>query len=107
VPALAASQGLGEPPDYAIGVRAVLAWVTEHRDELLDRDREASVTNLNIPTCFRGRPRAVVEVPPDPQRNGIGPVDCRGTFPAPRTDVEAFLHGYITRSDDLRPPLSP
>lgn len=108
VPALAASQGLGARPDYPAGVRAVLAWVNDNRAELLAGPRgEASVTNLNIPTCPVGRPRAVVAVPPDPKRNGIAAVDCRTPFPSPRTDVEAFVHGYITRSDDLRPPLSP
>ena len=67
-------------------------------------DGPATVTNLNIPTCPFGSPRPVVVVPPDPKENGIAVVDCSTPFADPRTDVEAFLHGYITRTDDLRPP---
>ncbi|MFM8972884.1 MAG: 5'/3'-nucleotidase SurE [Actinomycetota bacterium] len=107
VPALAVSQGLGPVPDYPAGVRAALAWLKGHRAALLARpvgDGDASVTNLNVPTCPFGTPRPVVIVPPDPTANGIAPVDCAATFAAPTTDVEAFTRGYITRTDDLRPP---
>jgi 5'-nucleotidase len=103
VPALAVSQGLGTPPDYASGVNAVLDWLAEHRTELLTRPpgTGATVTNLNIPTCPAGEPRDVVVVPVDGDENGVAEVDCVTPYASPATDVDAFLHGYIARTDDL------
>jgi 5'-nucleotidase len=104
IPALAVSQGLGAVPDYPAGVRAVLAWLAENRADLVGRPPSAGpapVTNLNIPTCPFGTPQPVVEVPPDRKANGFGPVDCKSVTTALRTDVEAFLNGHITRTDDL------
>lgn len=104
IPALAVSQGLGAVPDYPSGVRAVLAWLAENRSALTGRppsDGPAPVVNLNIPTCPFGSPQPVVVVPPDRTANGIGPVDCASSATTLRTDVEAFVNGHITRTDDL------
>jgi len=100
LPALAVSQGLAtapQTPDYQSGVTAALDWVAKHRDSLT----AATVTNLNIPTCPNGKPRPVVVVPVDARANGIGPVDCVAPFPSPKSDVQAFLHGYVAETDNL------
>jgi 5'-nucleotidase len=100
VPALAVSQGLAASPDkadYASGARAALDWIAKHRDAL----RTATLTNLNIPTCPSGKPRRVVVVPVAASGNGIGDVDCVAPYPSPASDVQAFLHGYITETDNL------
>jgi 5'-nucleotidase len=100
LPSLAVSQGLAtapQTPDYQSGVKAALDWVAKHRDSLT----AATVTNLNIPTCPSGKPRGVVVVPVDDRANGIGPVDCVAPFPSPKSDVQAFLHGYVAETDNL------
>jgi 5'-nucleotidase len=106
IPALAVSQGVAEPPDYPSGVEVALAWLADHRAELLARDTSstepATVTNLNIPTCARGEPRPVVEVPADTTgANPLVAVDCVTPYPDPKTDVDAFIHGYITQTSNL------
>jgi 5'-nucleotidase len=107
VPALAVSQGFGNPPDYARGADAAIAWLTEHRATLRApaAGYAASVTNLNIPTCAAGRAKAAVEVPVDTSSGGIAEVDCETPYTDPTSDVDAFLHGYIARTDNL--PLTP
>jgi 5'-nucleotidase len=108
IPALAVSQGLGEPPDYPSGVAAALDWLAEHRAELLARDPAAPgpafVDNLNVPTCTTGEVRGVVEVPvAGPDLAPLAPVDCTAPLADPdgTTDVEAFQHGYVTITEDL------
>jgi 5'-nucleotidase len=103
VPALAVSQGLGNPPDYARGAAAAIEWIAGERDELLARDTESTdpseVVNLNIPTCPSGSARAVVDVPlAGGDARPFDPVDCTTPFGSPASDVEAFLHGYIPRT---------
>ncbi len=37
LPALAVSQGNGDPPDFAAGAEAAARWVQDHRDQILER----------------------------------------------------------------------
>jgi 5'-nucleotidase len=114
IPALAVSQGLAtatRPADYPASVTAALAWLTKHRAELAARDTASTapstVTNMNVATCPTGNPRTdVAMVPVDTKAAGIGvPVDCVTAFASPKTDVEAFLHGYVAETDNL--PIKP
>ena len=104
IPALAASQGIPSP-DYPSGVRAVLTWLAAHRAELLARDTAstapATVTNLNIPSCPSGRPRAAVVVPTANNADTFGTVNCVAPYAAPKTDIDAFVHGYVAQTDNL------
>jgi 5'-nucleotidase len=106
VPALAVSQGLGTPIDFAAGVHAALTWLAAHHAELLARRSgsasAATVTNLNIPTCRTGSPRAVVRVPvAGPDANAFAPVDCKSTYTDPKNDVDAFVYGFVSETDNL------
>ena len=81
-----------------------MAWLTKHRAAL--RDAEATVTNLNIPTCPTGKPRKLVVVPiAGDDENPIADVSCTGPAPGPTTDVGSFRNGYIVETDDV--PLRP
>lgn len=107
VPALAVSQGFGEPPDYPSGVEAALAWLAAHRAALLARPLAsrvpATVTNLNIPTCPSGKPRAAPVVTPlaGADAKPFDRVDCTTVYGTPTSDVDAFLHGYVAQTDNL------
>jgi len=97
IPALATSQGLSDPKDFAGSVAQTMAWVSKHRAKL----KRGTVQNLNVPTCTTGRVRGTVSV-----RSGtiasfpagvnplLGPVDCAQTGPAGPDDVTAYLAGY-------------
>jgi hypothetical protein len=103
------SQGLGTPIDFPGGVHAALTWLAAHHAELLARRSgsaaAATVTNLNIPTCPSGSPRAVVHVPvAGPDANAFAAVDCNSTYTNPKNDVDAFVHGFVAETDNL--PLS-
>jgi 5'-nucleotidase len=110
IPAVALSQGLAAEPDYASGVEAALAWLAEHRAELLARGTEttepAQVVNINIPTCPEGEPRDAVEVPlAGPEVDQSVPVDCVTPYANPTSDIDAFVNGYIARTTGI--PLDP
>lgn len=102
IPALAASQGLAEAPDWPSSVALVLAWVTEHRDALLARDSTtpAEVENLNVPTCTTGTLHDLVEVPvaTDVAGRDLVNSDCTGTPPPPVDDIGAFITGFPSLS---------
>jgi 5'-nucleotidase len=105
IPALAASQGLATEPDWDAGVELVLAWVTEHREELLagGDDTPATVENLNVPSCATGTLQELVEVPFATDAAGrnvlASDVDCTGTPADPADDVDAFNAGFPSLSD--------
>jgi 5'-nucleotidase len=114
IPALAVSQGLASGdnrPDFPASVQAALAWLAANRRELAGRDTASTapstVTNINVATCPSGAPRSdVAHVPVSTTAAGIGvPVDCTAPFASPKTDVDAFLHGYIAETDNL--PIKP
>lgn len=104
IPAIAVSQGLGEPPeggepDYASAAEIVAGWITSHRDELADGSASAVVLNVNVPTCVAGAVRGVVQVPLAPDLEGLvfTSIDC--TSPQvedPTTDIAAFNAGFAS-----------
>ena len=101
IPALAASQGLADPPDYPSGVDEVLSWLELHRAEVLEGNLPASVTNLNVPTCPTSAVRGVVEEPVAPdagERNAVI-VDCLSTKAEFVDDIDAFINGYVVISN--------
>lgn len=101
VPALAASQGIAEDPDFESGVRFVVDWVTEHRDELLAGTAPAVVESLNIPSCATGAIRGLVEVPtaPDVAGRDVSSSDCASSAAEPADDIDAFGNGYVSLSE--------
>jgi 5'-nucleotidase len=107
IPAVAVSAGLGDKPDYADAAKTVVNWLGEHRAELLARDLKsktpASVTNINVPTCPKGAPRpepAIVPAAPNTD-HALDTPDCVTPFTNPKTDIEAFIHGYIAQTTNL------
>jgi 5'-nucleotidase len=102
VPALAVSAGLGAP-DYPTAAAQALSWVEDHRDELAAGEVEATVTNMNVPSCPDGSVREVVEVPvateggdellPDAE------IRCDSPVADPADDVDAFNNGYVPLSE--------
>lgn len=98
IPALAVSQGLGEPPDYAAGVRFAIDWVRQHRKELTGKKPTVELANLNVPTCVTGRVRGVVDVPAASTGDINPPVDCASTLTKPTDDLQAFANGFASLS---------
>jgi 5'-nucleotidase len=105
IPALAVSQGLADTdtPNYPRSVRAAIDWIAEHRAEILAFEGgTAEVWNINAPTCARGEPRGVIEVPTATESTGdevATDIDCTVTDKNPTHDVEAFKWGYIALSE--------
>jgi 5'-nucleotidase len=103
IPALAVSQGLADPPDYAAGVGAALEWIIQHRAEIVAFEGDtAEVWNINAPSCVAGEVRGVLEVPAATVQTGdeiVPEVDCTVTFEDPVNDTEAFKWGFITLSE--------
>jgi 5'-nucleotidase len=102
IPALAASQGVATEPDWPSSVALVLAWVTEHREQLLTDagTTPAVVENLNVPTCTTGTLHDLVEVPvaTDVAGRDLVNSDCTGTPAPPTDDVGAFITGFPSLS---------
>lgn len=99
VPAVAASQGLGDQPQYSVGAQYVIAWVEDHRDALVAGKDPADVVNINIPTCTSGAVRGLKQVPVSTDPAGIlDPADCTSTLTDVATDVSAFLAGFVSVS---------
>jgi 5'-nucleotidase len=120
VPALASSQGLGEPPQYASGVGLALAWLAAHRADLLARPLAATtgtssaptpapLENLNVPNCPDGGPRGEKEVPTGTGLEGAlaESSDCASGVTAPTDDIQAFLNGWAARSELTAGPDGP
>lgn len=98
VPALATSQGFGDPPDFPTAVGLVMDWL----DDNIEAVRSGSlgtdtVANLNVPTCPDGPVQGLVEVPVSSTDGDIAAVDCAGTA-APTDDLVAFTNGWATLS---------
>jgi len=106
VPALAASQGLGDPVDFPSGVDEVMAWLAENRAALASGSvSTATIASLNIPSCNQGsirNPLAPLDVPLATENpnglNLLGEQDCQAEGIEPDTDVDAFLTGWVTLS---------
>jgi 5'-nucleotidase len=97
VPAIAASQGFGDPPQYPVAAPYVVAWVQDHRAALLDGTVGTGVVNLNVPTCTSGTVRGVKQVPLATSADfGLAPADCTATTTEVSTDIAAFRAGFVT-----------
>ena len=100
IPALAASQGLGTPPDYASAADLVVEWVTGRRDALAGGKAARVVVNLNVPTCPSGSLRGLKQVPLSTDGTGIAPPpDCTSTVTDVTDDAAAFLVGFATATE--------
>jgi 5'-nucleotidase len=100
IPALAASQGFGSPPDFPSGAGAVLSWLNDFRLGRAGPPYQ-TVANLNIPTCTAGSIRGEVVLPEATAFNGrpYDPSNCLSTVTSFNDDLDAFLNGYTTLSD--------
>lgn len=103
VPALATSQGIGEPFDYAAAVPLILDWLSTHRAALAAGEEPVAVTSLNVPSCSAGEVRGLAEVEPDVKgdtRLALAAQDCASSAPldAAAGDIAAFATGYATLS---------
>lgn len=105
IPSLAVSHGGGEEIDYSPGVELALAWITEHRDELLDRTIDGpleSFTSINVPTCSEGASlRGVLSVVIESLAAGdYGTQDCASTVPEASItgDVTGFNNGFAVET---------
>jgi 5'-nucleotidase len=100
IPALAVSQGLGDPPDYPASVKRAIKWVGDHRKQLTKGTAAVEVANLNVPTCPTGKVRGEVEVPVAPTaERAVDTPNCESTAIDPPDDISAFLEGYATLSE--------
>ncbi len=100
VPAVAASQGIGTPTDFASGAAATLAWVEEFRLGLVGPPG-TEVANINIPTCSAGSIRGTVNTVVATGLNGRGynTQDCTSSVTTINDDIDAMNVGYISRAD--------
>lgn len=105
IPALAVSQGLGDPADYPAGVKEAIKWLKAHRKEIAKAKGKGATTlaNLNVPTCFTGEVRGVADELPVATEgeflNSADKVNCESTLVDAANDVEAFNNGFATLSD--------
>ncbi|MFN8017827.1 MAG: 5'/3'-nucleotidase SurE [Acidimicrobiales bacterium] len=110
VPALATSQGTGASFDYEAAVPLILDWLAGHRADIAAGKMDATVTNLNVPSCDQGKVRGLLEVDVDAAggADALKPQDCTSTVPASSltTDVPAFNNGYATISEVPATPSS-
>lgn len=109
IPALAVSQGLGEPLDFAEGAAIVVRWLEEHRDALALGEVPADVVvNLNVPSCDAGEVRGTLEVALAPDLDGFAATtDCTSTATGFTEDVAAFGNGFATITDVSVEPAAP
>ena len=102
IPALAVSAGLGDPIDFETATADAVQWLRDHRAALVaSPGPQASVDNLNAPTCPSGRVRGLATVtvdPTAPAEDALAVPDCSSTAPAPAGDVAAFHLGFATLS---------
>jgi 5'-nucleotidase len=99
IPAVAASQGSGNPPTFSVAATAVTAWVQNHHDALVAKTvSPIDVVNINAPTCKSGTVRGVASVPVSVRPLGpdYNEQDCTSTKPAGADDIAAFAVGFIT-----------
>jgi 5'-nucleotidase len=101
VPALAISQGLGDPVDFDAAAELAIAWIDERRATLLAGDLPVdTVANLNVPSCDTGEVRGMVEVATATTVDGAyEPVDCTSTGDGYTDDITAFRNGFAPIAD--------
>ena len=99
VPAVAVSQGFGEPPEFETAADALVAWLEDNLDAVADGSLGTdTVTSINAPTCDGTEVQGQVEVPvAEASDIDLNAVDCEGTA-EPTDDVVAFTNGWVTLS---------
>jgi len=115
IPSLASSQGLAATLDFPSGVKLVTGWVTKNRASFTGTTPPGStptpalVFNLNVPTCVTGELKQQVEVPLATSVDGraMTSSDCETAAPAPKDDIDAFIHGYPSLSPLSATPVTP
>ena len=96
VPALAVSQGFGDPPDFPTAVELVGQWLDDNIAAIRDGSiGTATISSLNVPTCPEGSVKGLVEVPVSAVEGDINAVDCAGDA-EPTDDLSAFTNGWAT-----------
>jgi 5'-nucleotidase len=102
IPAVAVSQGLGNPVDYAASAPFVTDWVEQNRDALLNKTAPVQLININTPSCTAGKVRGLAKVAADlnaaDMSKALKSVDCTSTAAAGTTDVSAFGAGFAAES---------
>jgi 5'-nucleotidase len=97
IPAVATSQGLGNPVAYPVTAKAVIKWITSNRSKLaVTKTPKKTIVNINGPSCgTTGSPRGTVNVPPAATGNPLPTSDCSSRSTNPADDVTALADGYI------------
>lgn len=97
VPAIASSQGLGDPADFPSGVEATMAWLDENLDAVVAGELGTDqIVSINIPTCSTGEVQGTVEVPVAVDSTAdLTVVDCTSEV-EPTDDVSAFVNGWTS-----------
>jgi len=105
IPALAVSQGVGKTFDYPAAIPFVLDWVKGHRAAVLDGTAAKDVSNMNVPSCSTGKIRGQLELPGGTTGGAtlLGVQDCSSTVTGQKEDGAAFLAGFVTLTEPLRP----
>lgn len=104
LPAVAASAGLSEDPDFDSASQLVLEWITENRDALDDGSIAVDgVVSFNIPDCTAGEIGELVEVPlatAIPEGLNVFESDCSlvGEAGVPTDDVDGISKGFATET---------
>ncbi len=100
IPALAASQGLADMPDYQSAAGLVVDWVTAKRDALIAGTAAADIVSLNVPTCPTGAVRGLKQMPLGATAASLAiPSDCTSTATTFADDGEAFAAGFATATE--------
>lgn len=96
VPAVATSQGLGDPADFPSGVEATMAWLDEHLEAVVAGELDTEgIISINIPTCTVGEVKGDVDVPVAVDSTvDLTVVDCTSEA-EPTDDVTAFVNGWV------------
>jgi 5'-nucleotidase len=99
-PALAASQGIGEPADFEAGAAVVSQWLDDNIAELRTGP-PAFVDSLNIPTCTEGAVRGTAEVVVAADFDDRDPFasDCTSEATDTPDDVEAMSVGFASLTE--------
>jgi 5'-nucleotidase len=97
IPAVASSQGIGNPVAFPVTAKAVIKWITANRSKLtVTKTPKKTIVNINGPSCgTTGSPRGTVNVPAASTGNPIAASDCSSTATNPPDDVTALAEGYI------------
>lgn len=95
IPAIAASQGLGSSPKYAVAARLVRRWIVAHRVALVAGHAAVGVVNLNVPNCPTVRGVTQVALA-DTAEGAFDAVDCSSDATNVDDDIAAFRAGYAS-----------